>query len=219
MRKSLLILPMTAVLAMAFVPAASAADEQNNRVHVGVTLSHPLADPKLEVDPSGGSIPGFSSKERLEVDNDNGFFFDYERMIAKKLGLKFGANFNKYDLDVSSGPRQGHFGELKQTPLTVNLLFHPAPLSHTDFYIGGGFAYVLNKKIDIENDFGPGGRNALDVDDDKTWNAQLGVDFRFGDSNFGLNLDAKYIKQSADSELGDIQVDPLIGGAALAIRW
>src|SRR5262249_31754918 len=205
MRKSLLILPATALMVLALAPAADAAEEQNNRFHAGMTYVDPNGNPKLDVEVA----PGVVEHARAEIDKDTGFYADYERMIASKLGLKFGANWNKYDIDISGGDRSGHFGELKATPLYANLLFHPAPLSHTDFYIGGGFAYVLYSDVTIENDFGPGGRKVLDVDDDQTWNAQLGVDFRFGDSPFGLNIDAKYIKTSGDSELGALDVEPL----------
>lgn len=215
MRKYLLILPLTALLAMALAPAATAAEEQKNRIHGGVAFVSAQGDPKIDVEVA----PGVVEHARAEVDDDWGWYADYERMIASKWGLKFGANWSEQDIDVSGGDRTGHFGALQAIPLTANILFHPAPLSHVDFYVGGGFAYVMFDDMDIDNDFGPGGRDTLDIDDDKTWNAQIGVDFRFGDSAFGLNLDAKYIQMSGDSELGDIEVDPLIAGAALAIRW
>jgi len=215
MRKIALILPLIAMMGLILVPAAAGAEEQNNRVHAGVTYVKAQGDPKLDVETS----PGVVEHVRAEIDDDYGFYADYERMIARKWGLKFGANWNKQDVDISSGDRHGHLGELKVTPLTANILFHPAPESHVDFYVGGGFAYVLYSGMDLENEFGPGGREKLDIDDDQTWNAQLGFDFRFGDSPFGLNLDLKYILTSGDTELGDIKVDPLIAGAALAIRW
>jgi len=215
MKKSVLIVSFIASTALALAPIASAAEEQKNRIHGGVSFVSAQGDPKIDVDEGGGDI----EHVRAEIDDDWGFYADYERMIADKWGIKFGANWSDQDVDISGGTTTGHFGSLQATPITANILFHPAPLSHVDFYIGGGFAYVMFDDIHIENDFGGGGRDTLEIDDDTTWNAQLGVDFRFGDSPFGLNLDAKYIKMSGDSELGDLKVDPLIAGAALAIRW
>jgi len=215
MRKCVRTISMIALTVMALAPAAVAAEEQNNRIHGGVSFVTAQGDPKLDVE----TFPGVTEHARAEIDDDWGFYADYERMIYKKFGLKFGVNWSEQDIDISGGDRTGHFGSIQATPITANIMFHPAPLSHVDFYVGGGFAYVMYDKISIKNDFGPGGRTELDVDDDQTWNAQLGVDFRFGDSPFGLNLDAKYIKTSGDSELGAIDVNPLIAGAALAIRW
>lgn len=215
MRKCVPILSMIALTTMALAPAANAAEEQKNHVHGGLTYVHALSDPKLDVEVA----PGVVEHARAEIDDDYGYYVDYERMVASKLGIKFGAMWNDQDVDISGGDRTGHFGSVQMTPLTANLLFHPAPLSHTDFYIGGGFAYVMYDKIDIEDEFGPGGRTQLDLDDDPTWNAELGLDIRFGDSIFGLNLDAKYIKTAGDSELGALDINPLIGSAALAIRW
>lgn len=210
MRKSVLFLTLIALTALVLVPAAAAAEEQKNRIHGGVSFVSAQGDPKIEVD---------DENVRAEVDDDWGFYADYERMIASKWGLKFGAHFQEQDVDISGGDTTGNLGSLKATPLTANILFHPAPLSHVDFYVGGGFAYVMFDKIELNNDITAGGRDSLDIDDDKTWNAQLGVDFRFGDSPFGINLDLKYIQMSGDSELGDIEVDPLIASGGIAIRW
>jgi len=41
----------------------------------------------------------------------------------------------------------------------------------------------------------PGRITQLDPDDDKTWNTELGLNIKFGDSPLGLNLNGQYSRR------------------------
>ena len=214
-----MILPLLWLLLAVAAPAVLAGDNDSkkNNLDLGANYSHPLGNPKLDL---------VTGRESVEVDRDNGFYVNYERKLSKVVGLKFGFASNEYDLDVSSGPLQGNLGSLKTRPLTANLLFHPSSGAPVDFYFGGGFAYVKYGDIDVRSRFQlafadvfPGRVTQLDPDDDKTWNTELGLNIKFGDSPLCLNLNGQYIKTTAATNHGDFKVDPINAGAALLIRW
>jgi hypothetical protein len=198
-------------------PAVMGADDEHyrNNLQLGLTYSNPLADPKIDLT---------TGRESLEVDKDTGFYVGYEVKLTHILGLRFGFASQEYDLDVSSGPARGHLGGLETKPFTANLLLHPRSRAPIDFYIGGGFAYVtyggLSVPAKYQNLFADDPSvSKLNFDNDKTVNAELGANFKFGDSHFGLNIDGQYIKTTAASDHVDVKVDPFTAGAALLFYW
>lgn len=202
------------VLAILILPSLALCQEdpaERNNLHLGLMWGIPQGDPKVTI---GGA------RSRVEIDNDTGYYLDYEIKFTDVIGLEFGAAWIEYDVDLSSGPFQGALGKLKVKPFTANLLFHPNAKAPVDFYIGGGFAYVAFSDLRVKPPLrGVLGEDQIGLDKDKTFNVQTGVNIKFGDSHAGLNFDAKYIKATADADVGEFKVDPIHLGAALLIRW
>jgi len=206
MKKALVVLGILLLPSLAFCDDPA----ERNNIHVGYLWVNPQGDPKVDI---GGT------RSRLEIDNGSGWYLDYEVKFTDVIGLDLGAAWFKNDIDVSSG-NKGHLGKLTTKPFTANILFHPNAKAPVDFYVGGGFAYVAFKDMRVKPQFrGILNEDQIGLDKDTTVGAQAGVNIKFGDSHLGLNFDAKYIKASAGADVGDIDLDPVMLGGALLIRW
>lgn len=201
------------VLAILLLPSLALCDDNaaaRNNLHLGYMFSNPQGDPKVDIN---------GSRSRLEIDNANGWYLDYEWKFTDVLGLDFGGAYAKHDVDISDGPFKGALGKIKVKPFTANLLFHPNAKAPIDFYVGGGFAYVAFNDLRLKPQLrGPLGEDQIGLDKDTTFDIQAGINVIFGD-HFGINIDGKYIKTTASGDVGDIDIDPVNVGAAFAFRW
>ena len=183
---------------LSLVPAAFAAD-QKNIVRGGLFYSHPTGD--------------FSEAgARFEPDNAIGVQGSYERKLSDLIGINFLAGYVNYDVDVKVGGFSAKFAEQPALPLSANLLFHPIRNKNVDWYIGPGVSYVQYDDADVESRFGGG---KVKSSNDTALGVQTGLDIKFGDGVWGLNLDLQYIRTSAD----DLDVDPINFGVGVAIRF
>src|SRR5438093_3442156 len=100
------------------------------------------------------------------------------------------------------------------TPIAMNLLFHPNPRGVFDVYLGGGAAYVRF------SDLGRIRGGSERIPDQVTWNAEIGLDIKFGDGRFGLNLNGSYLDARASEGYSrEIDVLPFNLGATLSCHW
>lgn len=160
----------------------------------------------------------------VESDNNIGVDLSYERRVTDVLGMQFGIGYVDYDVKATlPGGSEEDIASVAVMPFYANLLFHPiSRTSMIDWYIGPGFSY-LNWQ-DVEYDNAP----SSSVDDELTWNARTGIDIKFGEGRFGINLDVQYTHAVAgnglqyfdgngDFHTKDFKVEPY--NAAVGFTW
>ena len=162
------------------------------------------------------SYPLGSSEDNgvtTEADAAFGAGISYEARITDLAGIQFGAGWSDHDLNVESGGSEATLGSASVWPLYANVLIHPVDRTDSvDWYIGGGFAYVIYDSLDLSSEFG-GGSRALG--NDPTWTLRTGLDFKFGDGSWALNVDAQYLASSVEG----MSIDPINFGVGLAYRF
>jgi outer membrane protein W len=148
-----------------------------------------------------------------EADKAFGAGLSYESRVTDLVGIQFGAGWTDHDIEVEAAGSDDTLGSLSVWPLYANVLIHPVERSDSvDWYFGGGFAYVIYDSLKLESAYG-GGNRALD--NDPTWTIRTGLDFKFGDGAWALNVDAQYFASSVEG----IKVDPVNFGVGLAYRF
>ena len=152
----------------------------------------------------------------IEADDAFGAGISYERHVTDLFGMQFGLGWSDHDVLGSTGGFEDTVGSLSQSPLYVNFLFHPFPADwNVDMYVGPGLAYIFWGDLETESQYGGG---SVDVDDEATWTARVGLDIELGD-RWAINVDGQYYQSSASAQGEDIKVNPYIVGAGIAYRF
>lgn len=177
----------------------------------------------------GGSMvaPKSNNHDVVEVDDGymmtfNGTYFFSENWAVEVLAaLPF-----KHDIDAVGG---GNIGEAKHLPPTVSAQYHFLPGRNVRPYVGAGVNYTFMFEEDIDGPaLGLGNGVDLELDNSLGWSAQIGVDFDIS-KNIFLNVEARYIDIDTDAELkipgvgkvdlGTVEIDPMVYGINLGIRF
>lgn len=165
--------------------------------------------------------------ERSAISAEDGTLFgaSLERLFTDRVGLEFAlmtGSFDaslKYDLDGDWEMGDENFDILA---FTVGPNFHLTPDSRVDFYVGPflGYADLDGATFNLLGD-----SIRRDVDGDFLFGAQAGLDIPFGDSAWGLNFAARYMKLDADlsgtnvPSGADMAIDPFLVSGGLRVRF
>jgi outer membrane protein W len=196
---------------LALLPVAAGAQVEH-RLRLQGTWSHPT-DQFSEEDEDGDV--------EIAADDEVGIRLAYELLFSERWGVELAAGTSTHDVEVDAeGPFGGQFtiGELRVTPVTASLLYHFAPQGRTDFYLGGGLAYVDYGDFDFVDGGDDSPTPSAQVDADLTYTLQAGVDIELTEA-WGLAGNVQWIDTDADIEDEALPFAPLVVGAGVALRF
>lgn len=201
MRPSLLFAPLACAAALAFAPAALAADTGDWTVSAGAHVVAPKS--------GNGSLAGGALA--ADVGDDWRPTVSAEYFFRPGWGIEILASL-PFEHEISvNGARAGRS---RQLPPTVSLQYHFAGEAVSPF-LGLGVNYTA---FFDEEATGPLAGSALSLDGSWGLAAHAGLDFTVGEGKW-LRLDARWIDidtgVSVDGVgVGTVEVDPLVYGAA-----
>ena len=153
---------------------------------------------------------------KIEYDNKAGYGVGYEYEPTKWWGIA--ADYGRFGTDIKASNVRKEKGDFDPTTLGVNL--HIIPLDTINVYLGPEAVYVRygDPRFQI-----PGvGTVRVDVDNEVTWGAKAGVDFKFLPF-FGLGASVEYIdaraKFKSSAGNGNLDPKPVIAHAGLFLRF
>jgi outer membrane protein W len=163
----------------------------------------------------------------FEADNAFGASASYERRVSDLVGIQFGLGWTDYDVKEKGNGIDQKIGTETTWPISVMLLFHPLKRdAKIDWYIGPGIAYVLYDDFQPEREFAEA---STTIDDQATFTLRTGLDFKFGNGNWALNVDVQYFYTAAQNALQysigsdyiekDVPINPYVAGVGFAVRF
>lgn len=173
---------------------------------------------------------------RVGADDDIGFGLSAEYRYSPRLGFEFGVlqaspettvTLEDSELGLSLTARD----DPSIRPLTAGVNWYLTPQSNLDLYVGAFLAYVLYDDLtfDLNAEIPVNGevivvseRARVDVDNDFSYGAVLGLDIPIGTLGWALAASVRYIETDLDSTDDDgdqetLAVDPLI--VTLGVRY
>ena len=162
----------------------------------------------------------------LDFDEDIGYGVSYTRYWASNLSLEFAAQRLSADAEVTISDdtisETVDVGELELTAFSGTVQWHFGGAGRFDPYIGGGLAYVLGEVDSIVDEGDPEETEELELENETTWLANAGVNFRVSDS-LSIGADVKYIAYEPSAEDDDtgetLDVNPLVISAGVKFRF
>ena len=164
---------------------------------------------------------GYANVSPDEGDIDDGTLMsiNYTRGINTNLSIEL--SLGQADLDVRLGDMPVDLGEFTVKPLQVTAQYRiPSGSSPLSPYVGAGLGYYFND-FDLSGDVKDHIANErltdptydvdVDVDDSFGFHIDAGVDF-FVNSNFALNIDARYFWSQADTKMTTTELGITEGG-------
>ncbi|WP_411833030.1 OmpW/AlkL family protein [Pseudoxanthomonas mexicana] len=153
---------------------------------------------------------------RADVDNDIKPTLMLEYFIADNLGLEvIAAAPFKHDVSVGGA----HIGSVKHLPPTISLQYHFNSAGKVSPFVGAGVNYTLFFSEDTSGVLGS------DVSLKNSWGlaAHAGLDFKVGEKG-AIRVDARWIDIDSDvslggTQLGTVNIDPLVYGAAYVLKF
>ena len=160
---------------------------------------------------------GYANVSPDEGDIDDGTLMsiNYTRGINTNLSIEL--SLGQADLDVRLGDMPVDLGEFTVKPLQVTAQYRiPSGSSPLSPYVGAGLGYYFND-FDLSDDAkdaialyrinnsDPTFDLDVDVDDSFGFHIDAGVDF-FVNSNFALNIDARYFWSQADTKMTETKL-------------
>ncbi len=200
--------PLAAAIALLVAPTAFAQSKGDFTVGIGGHNVKPTSDNGAL---AGGTLP-------VEVGDNVRPTITGEYFIADNLGLEVIAALPfTHDIDIKG---LGRIGETKHLPPTVSLQYHfGAPDATVKPFVGAGVNYTWFYSEKTE---GPLAGSELKLSN--SWGAALhaGIDFKVG--NGAIRIDARKIDIDTDvrldgDELGTVNIDPIVYGAAYVIKF
>lgn len=200
--------PLAAAIALLVAPSAFAQSKSDFTVGIGGHNVKPTSDNGAL---AGGTLP-------VEVGDNVRPTITGEYFIADNLGLEVIAALPfTHDIDIKG---LGRIGETKHLPPTVSLQYHfGAPDATVKPFVGAGVNYTWFYSEKTE---GPLAGSELKLSN--SWGAALhaGIDFKVG--NGAIRIDARKIDIDTDvhldgDELGTVNIDPIVYGAAYVIKF
>ncbi|HEV7766937.1 MAG TPA: OmpW family outer membrane protein [Thermoanaerobaculia bacterium] len=176
-----------------------------------------------------------SSEGTFDSDPDNAFDVSFDSTVGygvaanvffgDRISTEFAISRVSNDVNFDSGTFDDN-ATAEIMPITAVLQFHFAPNGVIDPYIGAGAAYVLIDDVDRPDELNNIDFERLDFNDDIGLALNAGLGIRLA-SNFGLNLDAKYVPlESSATAVGTIgnqevkfDMSPVIFSAGLSLRF
>lgn len=153
----------------------------------------------------------------VEVDSGVSATFTGEYFIRDNLGIEILASLPfKHDINIDG---LGRVGSTKHLPPTVSLQYHFGD-GNVKPFIGAGVNFT---KFFSEDTTGALAGADLDLDDSWGLAAHAGIDFKVGE-NGAIRIDARWIDIDTDVELngadiGTVEIDPLVYGAAYVFKF
>lgn len=153
----------------------------------------------------------------VEVDSNVRPTITAEYFIRDNLGIEVLASLPfQHDINIKG---LGRVGSTKHLPPTVSLQYHFGEGKVKPF-IGAGVNFT---KFFSEDTTGALAGADLDLDDSWGLAAHAGIDFKVGE-NGAIRIDARWIDIDTDVELngadiGTVEIDPLVYGAAYVFKF
>ncbi|MCK9488012.1 MAG: outer membrane beta-barrel protein [Xanthomonadales bacterium] len=170
-----------------------------------------MVDPKSD----NGSLAGGALA--ADVDSNARPTLMIERMLTNQLGIELIAAVPfRHDIALNGA----HAGSTKHLPPTLSLQWHFNPTGTVQPYLGGGVNYTW---FDGEKSAGPIEGTTLKLGNSWGLAAHAGIDFRI-DERWFAGFDVRWIDIDTEvkvdgANVGSVQIDPIVYGAYVGIRF
>lgn len=209
--------PLTlAALLLAAAASPSALAQSKGDWTLGVGLHH--VDPKSDNGSLDATELGLGRLPPTEVAGSVRPSFTYEYFLRDNLGIEVLAALPfEHDIGIRG---VGRVGSAKQLPPTVSLQYHFANGSKVTPFVGVGLNYTTFFDEDTR---GALAGTELKLDDSWGAAAHVGVDFALSERS-SLRLDARWVDIDTDVSVngvavGEVEIDPLVYGAAVVVKF
>lgn len=200
--------PLALALAFGGLAAPAFAQEAGEwTFSVGAHQVNPKSD--------NGSLVGGTLD--VEVDSNVRPTITAEYFIRENLGIEVLASLPfQHDINING---LGRVGSTKHLPPTVSLQYHFGD-GNVKPFIGAGVNFT---KFFSEDTTGALAGADLDLDDSWGLAAHAGIDFKVGE-NGAIRIDARWIDIDTDvslngADIGTVEIDPLVYGAAYVFKF
>jgi outer membrane protein len=200
--------PLALALAFGGLAAPAFAQEAGEwTFSVGAHQVNPKSD--------NGSLVGGALD--VEVDSNVRPTITAEYFIRDNLGIEVLASLPfQHDINIDG---LGRVGSTKHLPPTVSLQYHFGD-GNVKPFIGAGVNFT---KFFSEDTTGALAGADLDLDDSWGLAAHAGIDFKVGE-NGAIRIDARWIDIDTDvslegADIGTVEIDPLVYGAAYVFKF
>jgi hypothetical protein len=190
-----------AALILAGLAAPVAAEKGDKQIKFGAIISMPTDD--LAV-----------GAQTTELDGAVGFQGSFEFQVSDLIGIEPGLSSVAYDLTVTEPMFPTANGETDLFALTLNLNFHFEKESGLDLFFGPTVGYAFWDDITLDGFAAP-----ILTDDEFMFGAHAGLDYPFGDGDWGFNVDLGYLAVDVTPPGGDIGVSPIQGKIGLSYTF
>jgi outer membrane protein W len=201
--------PVTVVtLVLALACGVTFADDARNNVRARVDYVMPSdGGASLLFKPIGATLA-------VEPDPAWGGEVGYERRVSETIGINLAVATSKHDLNFQREANRGSgtLGQLTMTPITASVFVHLSPESRSDFYLGGGLAYV-HYDMDWSDE-----ELSSDVEGGVSLVLEMGLDVPLG-SVVAVSFNARYTNTTADFEGQSLALDPVTLGVGLTLMF
>jgi outer membrane protein W len=145
-----------------------------------------------------------SGTQKTELDSALGVGVGFEYTLTDRMGIEPGLSSTSYDLAVKETGFPDENGSTDLLAFTTNLNFHFDCKCGADFYVGPTVGYAFWGDIKLDN-------FAMDTptDNDFFFGANLGVDYPFGESGWGISFGLSYYALDLPAPADDIGVSPI----------
>lgn len=201
---------LASALLLAAIAAAPAHAQSRGNWTVGVGLHQ--VDPKSDNGTlAAGTLP-------IRVGNDFKPSVTFEYFVRDNLGVEVLAAWPfQHDIAVAGS---GKVGSTKHLPPTVSLQYHFNSTGKVSPFIGAGLNYTTFFSEDTR-----GALDGLKLELGDSWGAALhaGLDFKVSERG-AVRIDARWIDIDTDvsvggDDVGTVNIDPLVYGAAYVVRF
>ncbi len=211
------------VLLLCALPGAALATEK------GWTLRFGAVGLSSELD--NDSVGGFGRHTYARDGSvGGGLGVSGEYRFSPRLGFEIGAmTAATVDVNVAYPDAPYASNALTFTPIIVGLNIHLTPESKVDVYLGPLLAYVFYEDLNYSSydwnwDWQAPHHVDYGIDNDFAVGANLGLDIRFGASNWMLTTGLKYLDTSVDARSHDgsraeVEFDPVIFSLGAGYRF
>jgi outer membrane protein len=189
--------------------AAPAFAQQAGEWTIGIGAHN--VDPKSD---NGSLVNGALD---VEVDSDIKPTITAEYFVRDNLGIEILAAWPfEHDISIKG---LGRVGSTKHLPPTISLQYHFGHGTVKPF-LGAGINYT---RFGSEETSGPLAGAELELDDSFGIAAHAGIDFEVGERSM-IRIDARWIDIDTDVtlngvEIGEVNIDPIVYGAAYVIKF
>lgn len=171
---------------------------------------------------SVGAIPVlvdlFDTSYRLEAEEGELLFVDYELPVSDRLGVQFAIEGFETDLalravhdgrevDLETGNTRpfsrttSYSGRIKVFPATVGLLYHPLRRPSADLYLGPVVGWIFSDDADYERpDRGSYNEGPVEVSDELVYGAVAGIDLPLDHSGWAFSGSVRYLRSNLRQE-------------------
>ncbi len=209
-------------LMLSALPGAALASEKGWTLRFGpVGVSSDLND---------HNVDGYRSRHGAHGSGGAGLAVNAEYRFARRLGVELGV-MAAANVDARVAYRGAPYSSnaLAFTPVTAGLNIHLTPDRKVDFYMGPLLAYISYQNLSFSNyswneNWSTPQYVDLGIDNDFAVGANLGLDIRFGASNWMLTTGLKYLDTSVDARSHDggraeVEFDPVIFSLGAGYRF